>query len=197
MADKTDQAGVGEHVMLPVGIKKVAAKNHGHYAIAGVLVFPAGEPDKVYAAATNGHMAIIYEARGYLTGKSILPAGIMAGSGNTPQQFTLDREPDTWSVDAKGGTMSGAPMDGNFPRIGDIMPQAGEKDFVFAVNAQMLADLAAAMGSRDHEVTLRISSPNKPICVMGTEPGVMGVIMPCGPQDAGVWNAAADGIQGV
>ena len=113
---------------------------------------------------------------GNIQEQSIIPAELL--NGKKEQSLTLEN--DSWKTsNKKAGWLADSPCDGNFPKVGQVIPEALDDDLTIALDAELLFNLAKALSNGNHYVVLRIQAPNKPVLVTAEDNlNAIGVIMP-------------------
>ena len=156
---------------------KVVAAKHSHYAIAGVLVVP-GDDESVYAVATDGTCAALARCKGHSDAKHILPAELLPTRARAAgYDFALNGD---WTCEK----LSAPEVDGHFPRLRDVIPEAVPGCRAVSINARLLCNLADSITDTGAVTLIFPDNPNRPILVVPARtqgddlPDSLGVIMP-------------------
>jgi hypothetical protein len=173
---------------------QLAAATDGHpcYALAGVATY-VGDKGRAVLAATDGRMAALVpvetsgdagDASGAvrITSSAAFKACKRRKGKPTPVLHVDDRGVAT--MYAATGEAQYLNMEGSFPPVAHVLPKPEHvsKYVAFGVNAALLADLVAALGS-DGGCTILIDPENKrPMVVLPQDhnapEGAIGVLMP-------------------
>ena len=185
-------------VQLPLGLKMsaCAATEPGRYAMSTVAVTRV-TATQVELASTDGRMLAVarlpcepdcklLEGRPTLIPGDRWTLAERAAGARKPLAISFDSEPDVAFgafIDAKNRADSSGivaqPIEGQFPRYQEIMPQPDKSDTVVHLNAKLLRQaLGTLQGVGDGVVELRISSPTAPFRFKSISADVFVYIMP-------------------
>ena len=172
-------------VKLTTRIGKATAKKASRYAITGVQVEPAGKHN-VRLIATDGRILAIVRADGDTDKPRNIPQAVI------PTKKTGGRIVGNGQWQNSDGKFAAEDSEQvNFPDYRSVIPDIADYDVSFAIDAQLLLNLAQAIGGHDGaaaktDTVVHIAiktndkhTSNKPLLVVGQG---IGVIMPVNMQ---------------
>lgn len=177
----------------------VAAKEATRYAVTGIWLTAHNNG---WACATDGRMAALVPAEvSDQESDAIIPAEAIAkartvGKASQPAELHVDGHVE---VETKKGPIRWEKVEGKFPALGQVCVAEHEGEVSLALNAELLARLAAGLGSARVRLRFQPAKPGsfgKAIIVEPLEPSgagsglqvgqAFGLLMPviCPPKSA-------------
>lgn len=171
-------------VMIDRPLTQCTDQEATRYALASVHVTPSQHDGKVWLAACDSRVLALTLADGRTDAPHLLPGKMAKPHGKSVTRAQLNGVwrsesghviAERFRPDGKK-LMEDTESEGRFPRTVDVLPAAQSGDVVISLNAELLANLAKAIGDNGRDVTLIIRDGVSAVAVHGKH-GI-GVAMP-------------------
>lgn len=186
---------------LPRDVLQATDTESTRYSLSAVQVEPASGGAGTRLVATNGRIMAVRETRGEAETPVLIPREAFGQKAPKKRERRVAELNGKWRSGNQGTHLTEldvpedacethAMPEGRFPKWRDVIPHFGDDCVIFAVNTELLAKLATAIGSADGCVTLCIPTTegygNQPIGVLPHEASEasLGVLMPLSAGDS-------------